>query len=84
MQLHADPQAVQEVVDVFLANIAQRLKMERSVRIKSFGVFTANGGEITFQVSPTLRDYVTIEDVIADVAEAMRENSRLPAAQAPV
>lgn len=77
-QIGEDPQAVHEIVESFLSNIGQALKAERSVRLKSFGVFLVDGTEVRFQVSPTLRVRVTSEDVIADVAEEMRANSRLP------
>lgn len=79
-QIGEDPQVVQEIIETFLANIGQALKADRSVRLKSFGVFRVDDdGTIRFQVSPTLREKVTVEDVIGDVAEEMRANSRLPA-----
>ncbi len=79
-QIGEDPQVVHEIVESFLADIGRALKSERSVRLKSFGVFRVEeDGSIRFQVSPTLRARVTTEDVIADVAEEMRANSRLPA-----
>lgn len=78
-QIGEDPQVVHEIVESFLANIGQALKTERSVRLKSFGIFhVEEDGNIRFQVSTTLRVRVSIEDVIEDVAEAMRANSRLP------